>query len=350
MNDDLVVARTFLAAVLAATESTVVGVSWAVAVLRGSYGAGLFITTNEGRGWLPAGLFLPHEVSTPWLWDEILGDGAGSPSAVWEGLADPARVLVEFGRVWGPKAGAALTALASSDPIDPKLRAEVGVGATEGMIRPTDDVDLRVPTMGTVDRLGLARSADTIDHPDVAPDAQVQDRCVELAAEAHTRLARTGPAPVEADEMARLRDRIIATLQAGQEVPRQWWDELRAADELLAASLLTRRVHAAQIGIGGLRVGDNVDALRTLVFHRRCTELVLLLDGETSWQRLRDQVYAYEQVVKHPAFADVPTAVAGPESGRYQWPVHVPRVTAGSNERVVSATTAAGTPRAEGDA
>ncbi|WP_330257081.1 type VII secretion target [Nocardia sp. NBC_00565] len=341
VNDDLVVARTFLAAVLAATESTVVGVSWAVAVLRGSYGAGLFITTNEGRGWLPAGLFLPREVSTPWLWDKTLDDGTGSPSAVWEGIADPARVLVEFGRVWGAKAGAELTALASSGPIDARLRAQLGIGIAEGMIGPAADVDLRIPAVGTVDRLGLTRPNDAFEHnaPEhlvAAPDAPLRERCLELAADTHARLARTGSVPAEAVEMSRLRDRIIAGLQAGQEVPRQWWDELRAADELLAASLLTRRVPVAHMGLGDLRADDRADALRALAFQRRCTELVLLLDGETSWQQLRDQVYAYEQVVKHPVFADVAAVVAAPESGRYQRPVDIHRVTAESNERVVS--------------
>ncbi|MFX0574679.1 type VII secretion target [Nocardia nepalensis] len=336
VNDDLGIARTLLAAVLAATESTVVGVSWAVAVLRGPSGAGVFITTNEGRGWLPAGLFLPSQVSTPWLWDEMLDNGTGQVSAVWEGIADPARVLVEFGRVWGPRAGAAITALVSSGPIDPRLRAQLGDVATEGLIAPVGDIDLRMPDAGTVDRLELTGSGADLDPVVALPDAQLRDRCVELAADAHMRLARTGPAPVEAAEMARLRDRILAIVQAGQEVPPLWWHELRDADELLAASLLTRRVDVAHVGVGDLRVADGADALRALVFQRRCTELVLLLEGDTGWQQVRDAVYAHEQVVEHPVFAAARTVVSAPESGRYERPVDLRRISAEPNERVVS--------------
>ncbi|MEU4343388.1 type VII secretion target [Nocardia sp. NPDC023852] len=338
VNDDLLIARTLLAAVLGATESVVAGVAWAVAVLRGPSGAGLFITTNEGRGWLPAGVFLPREVSSPWLWDELLDDGTGSPSTAWEGIADPARVLVEFGRVWGPKAGAALTALVSSGPIDPGLRAQLGNAATEGMVGPAHDLDLRVPTADTADRLGLTGSVDALEHVASVPDTQRRDRCLELAADAHVRLGRTGPIPPEADEAARWRDRILARLQARQEVPRQWWNELRDADDWLAASLLTRRLDVARVGLGGLRVEASADALRALAFQRRCNELVLLLDGKPGWQQLRDEVYAHEQVVKHPAFADVRAVVAAPESRRYERPLAVQQVTAESNERAVPPT------------
>src|SRR5207248_1784596 len=84
-DNDLIIARTLLAAVLAVVEDSVAGTTWAVSVMRGPEGAGVFLTSNEGRGWLPAGLFLPREVSSPWLWDEILdGHGEGSP---WEGVS-----------------------------------------------------------------------------------------------------------------------------------------------------------------------------------------------------------------------------------------------------------------------
>ncbi|MEV4241661.1 hypothetical protein AB0J47_41680 [Nocardia sp. NPDC049737] len=311
--DDLLVARTLLASVLGSVDSEVAGAAWAVAALRGPSGAGLFITTNEGRGWLPAGIHLPRAVSTPWLWDRMLDDGTGSPSAAWEGIADPARVLVEFGRVWGPKAGVALTALVASGPIDPGLRAQLDNVATEGMVEPAYDVDLRAPTSDTADRLGLTGSVGAMEHVATVPDTQQWGRCLELAADAHMRLARTGRAPAEAIEVTQLRDRILTNLQAGQQIPRQWWHDLRDADDRLADTLSARSLDVARIGLGDLRVDAGADALRTLVFQRRCTELILLLDGEPGQQQLRDSVYAYEQVVQHPAFTDAPAAVTAPE-------------------------------------
>ncbi|WP_217998111.1 hypothetical protein, partial [Nocardia paucivorans] len=54
--------------------------------------------SNEGRGWLPTDLYLPREVTTPWMWSVAEG-------AAWEGVADPARILAEFALAWGAKSG-----------------------------------------------------------------------------------------------------------------------------------------------------------------------------------------------------------------------------------------------------
>ncbi|MFE9575205.1 type VII secretion target [Nocardia sp. NPDC006044] len=310
VNDDLIVARTLLGGVLAAVDSPF-GMAWAVAVLRGPGGAAVFITSNEGRGWLPAGLFLPRMVSTPWLWDELLGE---DDAARWEGVSDPARVLAEFGLVWGPKANARLSALASSGPIGAGLRTRFGEAAMADMVGPSLDVDLRNATDDTTDRLGLIGSADMLDHVAETADSAIRGACVELALDVHARLARTGSSPVPGAESRRLRDRILAMAQAGQPVPEQWWEELRDSDGLLVASMLSQRIDAGQIGLGELRIADEGSALRALVFERRCNELVLLLAGETTRQTLRDAVYAYEQIVGHPQFVAVPVAVSVPQT------------------------------------
>ncbi|WP_280241688.1 type VII secretion target [Nocardia abscessus] len=308
VNDDLVLARTLLGSVLAAVDSPV-GMAWAVAVMRGPGGTGIFITSNEGRGWLPAGLFLPREVSTPWNWDELLAadDGSGSP---WEGVTDPARVLAEFGLTWGAKANAQLSALVSSGPIDPGLRSRFGEAAMEGLVGPSYDVDLREFTPDTADRLGLAGSIPGLEHVSSVPDAQVRSRCVELAADAHGQVGRSGSAPAEAATSRRVRERILAELQAGRTVPRELWDELRDADDLLAASMLGQRVDVGRVEIGQLRLDAGASPLRSMVFERRCNELVLLLANEPSRQTLRDAVYAHEQITLHPQFVSTPAPVS----------------------------------------
>ncbi|MFC9439573.1 type VII secretion target [Nocardia sp. NPDC057030] len=310
VNDDLIVAQTLLGGVLAAVDSPF-GMAWAVAVIRGPDGAGVFITSNEGRGWLPAGLFLPRIVSTPWLWDEMLGeDGA----AGWEGVADPARVLAEFTLVWGPKANAGLSALASSGPIGAGLRTQFGETAMADMVGPSLGVDLRNATDDTTDRLGLIGSADMLDRAAETADSAIRGACVELALDAHARLARTGSSPVEGAESRRLRDRILAMAEASQPVPAEWWEDLRDSDGLLIASMLSQRIDAGQVGLGELRIADEGSALRALVFERRCNELVLLLADETTRQTLRDAVYAYEQIVGHPQFVEIPVAISVPET------------------------------------
>ncbi|WP_181725615.1 type VII secretion target [Nocardia gipuzkoensis] len=308
VNDDLVLARTLLGSVLAAVDSPV-GMAWSVAVMRGPGGTGVFITSNEGRGWLPAGLFLPREVSTPWNWDELLtaDDGSGSP---WEGVTDPARVLAEFGLAWGAKANAQLSALVSSGPIDPGLRSRFGEAAMEGLVGPSYDVDLREFTPDTADRLGLTGSIAGLEHVSSVPDAQVLARCVELAADAHGQVGRSGSVPGEAAASRRVRERILAEVQAGRPVPRELWDELRDADDLLAASMLGQRVDVGRVEIGQLRLDAGVSPLRSMVFERRCNELVQLLANEPSRQTLRDAVYAHEQITLHPQFVSTPAPVS----------------------------------------
>ncbi|MCX4092183.1 type VII secretion target [Nocardia sp. alder85J] len=305
-SDDLVLARTLLGAVLAAVDSPV-GMTWAVSVMRGPAGAGVFITSNEGRGWMPAGLFLPREVSSPWMWDELLAADGGSP---WEGVADPARVLAEFGLVWGPKAGAKLSALVSSGPIDSSLRLSLNEVPMQGMVGPIYDVDLRHPTPDTNDRLGLFGSVGALEQVAAVPDSAVYGRCLTLAGEAHAQVGRATTTPAEAVEARAVRGRILAMVQAGQPVQRMLWDQLRDADDLLAAAMLSRRVDVGRVDLGGLRVSDEGAALRAMVFERRCNELALLLaGGGESRQTLRDAVYVYDQITAHPQFVAPPAAV-----------------------------------------
>ncbi|WP_280458661.1 type VII secretion target [Nocardia carnea] len=330
VSEDLIIARTLLGAVLAAVESSV-GTAWAVSVMRGPAGAGIFITSNEGRGWLPAGLYLPREVSTPWLWDELLRteDSPGSP---WEGVSDPARILVEFGLAWGGKANATLAALVSSGPIDPGLRAHLADVPMEGMVGPSYDVDLRVFTPDTVDRLGLTGSVPAIEAVAALPDAQIRARCLELAVDAQTQLVRSVAAPAESVGVRSVRDRILARLQDGGEVPREWWSELRDADDLIAAAMISRRVDVGRVSLGDLRVDDEAAILRTLAWERRCNELLLALEQEDdSRQVLRDAVYAHEQVVQHPAFTAAPAPVSVGTEERIDAPVASGTVSAPDN-------------------
>ncbi|WP_433491898.1 type VII secretion target [Nocardia grenadensis] len=308
VNDDLVLAKTLLGAVLAATESAV-GMTWAVAVLRGPGGAGMFITSNEGRGWMPAGLFLPRQVSTPWLWDELLG-ADGEVAAPWEGVSDPARILAEFGKAWGAKANAVLSALASSGPIDPGLQSRLPDAAMQGLVGPSYELDLRVLTPDTTDRLGLTGSAPALESVAAVPDAGVRARCVELALDAHAHLGRSVPGHYDSVGARGIRDRILARVEAGEDIPRSWWDELRDADDLLAAAMISQRVDVGRVDLGAIRVGEEVSALRAMVWERRCNELVALLDQDPDRQSLRDAVYAHSQILEHPTFVAAPAAVS----------------------------------------
>ncbi|RDI43534.1 excreted virulence factor EspC (type VII ESX diderm) [Nocardia mexicana] len=315
--EDLIVARTLLRSVLAAVDPAVVGLSWAVSVMRGDVGARVFITSSEARGWVPAGLFLPREVSTPWVWDDFLGtETSGGPGSAWEGIDDPARVLVEFGLRWGSKVGARLSALASSRSVDPTMRSHFADAAMEGPVPPAPDIDLRVPGPGTVDRLGLAGSEQVLERLVMPSDTQIQSRCLELAIDAHTRVGRTWPNPAEAYALPARRERILGRVRADRPVPPHWWEELRDSDDLLVAWMTSMRIDPSRIDLGELRADDD-SLLRAAAFERRCNELVLLLGEEPTRQCLRDSVYAYGQIVNHPLLAAASSAVPSGTAARH---------------------------------
>lgn len=76
-------------------------VNWAAGTVVTGGRTLIVITTDRGRGWMPAGTILPANVELPWK---------HSASSRWEGLFDPARVIVEYAAA----VGGALTALAST--------------------------------------------------------------------------------------------------------------------------------------------------------------------------------------------------------------------------------------------
>lgn len=312
VDGDLVLARTLLGGIRAATDSWVVGVDWAVAILRHSSGVSAFVTSNEGRGWLPARLYLPSEVSLPWLW--AVAEGAG-----WEGTADPARILVEFAIAWGAKSGSKLSALASSQPMDPVLAGRLGTVALAGSVAASETMDLRRPDPGTLDRLGVTSSPRLLDRATKVVDRDIALRCLELAVDAHIRVQRAELAPVDTMEAPEIRLRILRALRDGRDFADSWWEELQDVDDLIAATALGHRADTSRIGLGELRSGaadlepnSDLSILRALTFQRRCNELVLLLVEEKSRQTLRDSVYTHAQVLGHPLFAAPPAATPAP--------------------------------------
>lgn len=299
---DSAMARILLGGVLSVTEADPVKLAWAVSVMRGPAGVGVFITSDEGRGWLPQGLFLPWRVSSPWIWDGVLSGDGNRVSLSWESMWDPAQVLIEFGAVFGPKADAMISALASSGPIDHDLLARNGDVATTEFVEPCNEFDLRIFAADTVDRLGLAGSIGSLKYVAQVRDDEVPACCIALAIDAHRRLSRS-TSRSEGSEASRLiREEILHTVQCGEIVSPHLWDNLQAADEVMA-----RHAHHL-LNPGDASPGEEDapdDLLRVAVFERRCNEQVLLLAKKPTRQVLRDVVYAHDQILQHPLCGQV---------------------------------------------
>ncbi|MGQ4619695.1 hypothetical protein [Nocardia sp. R7R-8] len=312
VDGDVVLARTLLSGVLAAGGDAVPGLGWAVSVLRHPSGITAFVTSNEGRGWIPAGLYLPRAMSTPWVWEVTEG--------AWEGIADPARVLAEFGIAWGRKSGARLTAVVSSAEVDPELRRQLGEVPIEGEVAASSAMDFSAPRPGLADRLELVAAPALVRRAATTPESEIGVRCRELASEAHIRVHRAGLGSPAALGAPAARERILGALRQRRDVRPEWWEELRDADDLLTAAMLSRRADVSRVALGELRTdhadgryASEMSALRAMVFERRCDELVLLLAEPSTRQSLRDAMYAHAQIVGHPAFvAPAPAPASAP--------------------------------------
>ncbi|MEU1959234.1 type VII secretion target [Nocardia sp. NPDC019255] len=304
VEDDLALARTLLAAILSAVADSALGLDWGVAVARTPAGPLVLLTSTEGRGWLPPGLFLPSEVIIPWRWDSILRAAGREAVAALEGTTDPARMLAEFTLLVGERRPVRISALVSSAAIADDLRTTLGrdVAIEDRVPAAESAVDLTSPGPGLVDRLTLAGSDDLLREAATVPDAEIRAKCVELAraADAQVRAAISGADGNGSPHRAR----ILDALHAGLPVPPSWWHQIRAADALTAAAANSRRIDVSHIPVGGvpLRVAD-MEVLRGMVFERRVDELLLsLAEGEPDRQTLRDALYTYSQITEHPLF------------------------------------------------
>ncbi|WP_280415326.1 hypothetical protein [Nocardia carnea] len=182
-------------------------------------------------------------------------------------------------------------------------------------------MNLQVLTPDTADRLGITGSVPALESVAAVADSDVRARCVGLAVDAHAQLGRIAiPGYRDAFGTRALRDRILAKIERAEEIPASWWDELREADDLLAATMVSQRVDVGRVDLGAIRVDDEVAMLRALVWERRCNELVALLNQEPDRQVLRDAVYAHSQIVEHPAFVVLPATVAAGEDTAVERP------------------------------
>ncbi|MBL1079761.1 hypothetical protein JK358_35705 [Nocardia sp. 2] len=285
LDGDLVLARTILASARAAAPPTP-GLGWAVSIMRHPTAVSAFLTTSEGCGWIPAGVFLPSEVSTPWAWPDAQTGWA---------LADPAVTLAEFATRWGTRNAATLSALASSHPVPAELRRQLGprVSLSES-VAAESVLDLTRPRPGLHDRLASIDAGST-DPFGAIPEHRLRARAIAVAWKANI---ATNP---YSTPLTVLRKTILTALRRTEAVPPARWEHLREHYDALAAELARRRSVLARTRLSESLPEHDIDCavVWQLLDERRRTELVLLLDGEHDRQLLREMRYARHHLTHH---------------------------------------------------
>lgn len=306
LDPDLVLARTVLAGILAVSPA-VEPLRWAVSVVRPPDIAGMadagpqvFVTSNEGRGWIPAGVFLPRDVLSPWTYGPA---EVAARSVAWEFVEEPGRVLIEHALLCRDRY--VLKALATSAPSIPSSYRTAFPGAAFTTVINGDGakLDLSALTEYTADRLQLA-DPDLAAEVDRLPVKALAAEGFSIAWDADAQLTWTSTttlpnteSPVTAATMRRsILDTMNRNRQSGATAaPESMWSALKALDGFAAALGMGRRFDAERVDLGALKVNDGTFAVPA-ARERRANEALLLCNGEWDHQRLRDCLYAYKLV------------------------------------------------------
>lgn len=278
MDRDLAAVRTVIEAAGGASE-----VQWAAGMVVTSGSRQIVVTTDRGRGWMPARVVLPADVVLPWEHDD---------SARWEGLIDPARVIVEY----SARQNGELTALASTHSSAPAVAAGVPFVYADATDRAHPEM-LSGPISTRIAHIDedLRRKAErTAGRP--AKEQRVRALgCAYRADEEASRLSDGG-------NLGELRGRILTQLNAQDQALlhdlrrmqvqlRPLWERLQ--DEYGALRQLERAARADVRDIARGELDMSGGACRPLLAQCYATEAVFGLRSPSPAEALENAVYSW---------------------------------------------------------
>jgi hypothetical protein len=256
-------------------------VHWAAGVVIVDGQRQLVVTSDRGRGWMPAAAVLPVDAMVPW-WHE--------QAARWEGLLDPARVIVEYAAA----AGGRVSALASTHSSAPAVAAGIPWAFADGTEQPHPEI------IGgaVVTRFELQVCKTRRDAVRAITDPYAQrERALWVACDADS---RAGSSP--------RRHAILTELQRhpGRMADQRWlnqldWDALEAAHRDTCVAERAARVDVRDVEVG--KVDNRGGGGRDLLAQAYADETVLALRQPVAEHALRDAVYGWGMLLDLPAAA-----------------------------------------------
>ncbi|SLH42052.1 Uncharacterised protein [Mycobacteroides abscessus subsp. massiliense] len=247
-------------------------VQWAAGLFVTGGRQQLVVTTDRGRGWMPAQVLLPRDVVMPWR---------DRRSGAWEGLNDPMRVLLEWGAVqrsgeWIAISG---TRASASEVLTkaPFTLADVG-SDPRGVGRDQD----RVSRGFFAVRPDLASAADEIEG-----DRAQREQGLWLAMDSLKRAGVGGTAAEICNSM--FADRELLRPSRLDELP---WESLERQHNVLSLEELRARRDVRDIPLGLLEEGPAATSREKLI-QLYALESVLALNQVSPGQVLSDALYSW---------------------------------------------------------
>lgn len=283
-----------LAAVRAVVEAAggAAHVHWAAGMLVSSGRRQVVVTSDRGRGWVPAEAFLPADVMSPWSHED---------SSRWEGLIDPARVIVEFAAAsdWQ------LTALATTFSSAPAVAAGVPWALVDG----TDRAHPELLSGPVVTRFELQVSTErrrAVKH--ITDSVKQREQVLWLAFNADEKAgsseARRRMLSIFRDQLGRIDNpRWVASLP---------WEQLEEEHHQLCVQDRAARVDVRDVPVG--QVDTEGGACRRLLAQAYATEAAMALRNPVALRALADATYSWTMLLDmqftEPASPAAPQVVA----------------------------------------
>ncbi|MCV6991637.1 hypothetical protein ACFPZH_21930 [Mycobacterium bouchedurhonense] len=266
-----------LAAVRAVVEAAggAAHVHWAAGMLVSSGRRQVVVTSDRGRGWVPAESFLPADVMSPWSHED---------SSRWEGLIDPARVIVEFAAA----SDSQLTALATTFSSAPAAAAGVPWALVDG----TDRAHPELLSGPVVTRFELQVSTErrrAVKH--ITDSVKQREQVLWLAFNADEKAgsseARRRMLSIFRDQLRRIDNpRWVASLP---------WEQLEEEHHQLCVQERAARVDVRDVPVG--QVDTEGGACRRLLAQAYATEAAMALRNPVALRALADATYSWSMLL-----------------------------------------------------
>lgn len=282
-DQDLAAVRTVVEAAGGAAH-----VHWAAGMLVSSGRRQVVVTSDRGRGWVPAEAFLPADVMSPWSHED---------SSRWEGLIDPARVIVEFAAAsdWQ------LTALATTFSSAPAVAAGVPWVLVDG----TDRAHPELLSGPVVTRFELQVSTErrrAVKH--ITDSVKQREQVLWLAFNADEKAgsseARRRMLSIFRDQLGRIDNpRWVASLP---------WEQLEEEHHQLCVQERASRVDVRDVPVG--QVDTEGGACRRLLAQAYATEAAMALRNPVALRALADATYSWSMLLALQSTEPAPPAPA----------------------------------------
>lgn len=246
---------------------------WAAGMLVTDARRQVVVTTDRGRSWFPRNARLPADVITPWTHPDC---------ARWEGLRDPARVIIEHAAAIP---GASLTALVSSAGNIPAVAVEIPFA----FVRVSRAVRSQVTTVSRMAfgvRTQHLEAAASLTEPE-----QQRKQALWLAHDAVHRAGVRGKARTIVDFIAAQPQAIWPHRSAGLS-----WQQLAEEHDQLRSMERTLRLDVRDIPVGEVDTGGG--RCRELLIAAYACEAVVALCEPDARQALEDALYSWSMLME----------------------------------------------------